>query len=151
MEKGLDLNDFVETRKRPFLVTLLAVLVLTITIINLVRLVKTLTLWNFLASLPGVSPLYLATTGLIGFLIGIPLFWGLWTGDPRAPKVTKIVTVLYLSYQWIERIVLTKARYRLDNWPFAASMTLIIILFVFWTLWRSDVKAYFGDLHEPPS
>lgn len=151
MEKGLDLNDFAETRKRPFLVTLLAVLVLTITTINLVRLINTLILWSFLVSLPGVPPLYLAATGLIGFLIGVPLFWGLWTGDPRAPKATKIVIILYLSYQWLERIVLTRTGNRLDNWPFTASMTLITFLFVFWTLRRSDVKDYFGDLHEPSS
>lgn len=148
VDKGLELKALVETNKRPLLVTLLALLVLIITILNLVRFINTLTLWNFLASLPGVFPLYLAATGLIGVLIGAPLFWGLWIGDARAPKATRIVTILYLSYRWIERIVLTRKGNGLDNWPFAAIMTLITLLFVFWTLWRSDVKAYFGDLHE---
>ena len=151
LDKGLDLKDFSSTRKRPFLVTMLAVLVLTITIINLVRFVNTLISWNFLASLPGVPPLYLAVTGLIGFLIGLPLFWGLWIGNPRAPGATRIATLLYLSYVWIERIVLSMIGNRLANWPFTVSMTLIIILFVFWALSRSKVKAYFGDINEQSS
>ena len=51
-------------KKRPFLVTLLAVLVLFISCINLIRLIEAIRTWDFLVSLPGVSPLYIALTGL---------------------------------------------------------------------------------------
>ena len=65
-----DLDSFPTTeqqlKKRPFLVTLLAVLVLIISCINLIRLIEAIRMWDFLASLPGVPPLYIALTGLFG-------------------------------------------------------------------------------------
>jgi hypothetical protein len=147
-EKDQDLGNLLQNRKRPFLVTLLALLVLSITIIYLVRLINSITLWNFLAALPGISPLYLALTGLILTLVGALLFFGLWTGNPRAPRATRVLTVAYLGYQWLEWIQSVRVGNEFENWPFAAGMTLFVIIFIFWTLSRSDVKTFFGDMYE---
>jgi hypothetical protein len=147
-EKDQDLGNLLQNRKRPFLVTLLALLVLSITIIYLVRLINSITLWNFLAALPGISPLYLALTGLILTLVGALLFFGLWTGNPRAPRATRVLTVAYLSYQWLEWIQSVRVGNEFENWPFAAGMTLFVIIFIFWTLSRSDAKTFFGDMYE---
>jgi hypothetical protein len=147
-EKDQDLGNLLQNRKRPFLVTLLALLVLSITIIYLVRLINSITLWNFLAALPGISPLYLALTGLILTLVGALLFFGLWTGNPRAPRATRVLTVAYLSYQWLEWIQSVRVGNEFENWPFAAGMTLSVIIFIFWTLSRSDAKTFFGDMYE---
>ena len=147
-EKDQDLGNLLQNRKRPFLVTLLALLVLSITIIYLVRLINSITLWNFLAALPGISPLYLALTGLIVTLVGALLFWGLWTGNPRAPRATRVLTMAYLSYQWLEWIQSVRVGNEFENWPFAAGMTLFVIIFIFWTLSRSDAKTFFGDMYE---
>jgi len=147
-EKDQDLGNLLQNRKRPFLVTLLALLVLSITIIYLVRLINSITLWNFLAALPGISPLYLALTGLILTLVGALLFFGLWTGNPRAPRATRVLTVAYLSYQWLEWIQSVRVGNEFENWPFAAGMTLFVIIFIFWTLSRSDAKTFFGEMHE---
>ena len=59
-------------KKRPFLVTLLALVVLIIASTNLIRLIGSIRMWDFLASLPGVSPLYIALTGLFWVLVGFP-------------------------------------------------------------------------------
>jgi len=147
-EKDQDLGNLLQNRKRPFLVTLLALLVLSITIIYLVRLINSITLWNFLAALPGISPLYLALTGLIVTLVGALLFWGLWTGNPRAPRATRVLTMAYLSYQWLEWIQSVRIGNEFENWPFAAGMTLFVIIFIFWTLSRSDAKTFFGGMYE---
>jgi len=147
-EKDQDLGNLLQNRKRPFLVTLLALLVLSITIIYLVRLINSITLWKFLAALPGISPLYLALTGLILTLVGALLFFGLWTGNPRAPRATRVLTVAYLSYQWLEWIQSVRVGNEFENWPFAAGMTLFVIIFIFWTLSRSDAKTFFGDMYE---
>jgi len=147
-EKDQDLGNLLQNRKRPFLVTLLALLVLSITIIYLVRLINSITLWNFLAALPGISPLYLALTGLILTLVGALLFFGLWTGNPRAPRATRVLTMAYLSYQWLEWIQSVRIGNEFENWPFAAGMTLFVIIFIFWTLSRSDAKTFFGDMYE---
>ena len=148
VEKVQDLGNLNQNRKRPFLVTLLALLVLSITIIYLVRLVNSITLWNFLTALPGISPLYLALTGLIVTLAGALLFWGLWSGNPRAPKAARLLTVVYLGYQWLEWIMSVRVGNEFESWPFATGMTLFVLLFIFWTLSRSDAKTFFGEMHE---
>lgn len=137
-------------RNRPFFVTLLALLVLSITIIYLVRLINSIILWDFLAALPGISPLFLALTGLIVTLAGALLFWGLWTGKPGAPRATRLLGVVFLGYQWIEWLLSVIVGNQFENWLFATGMTLLAIIFIFWTLSRSDAKTFFGEMHEQP-
>ena len=145
----LELKDPNQVRKRPFSVTLLAGLVLSITIVHLVRFINSLTLWNFLTDLPGKSPFYLALTGLIGTLVGGVVFWGLWTGRPRARLVTLLLTVIYLSLQWFEQILSVRAGNEFENWPFAAALSILVLIFVFWTLSRANTRNFFGEMHEP--
>src|SRR4030042_4223594 len=71
---------------RPASVTILAIGVLIITVINLVRLILSIRDWEFLASWPGVSPLYITLTGLIWTLTGLILLWGLWREKNWAPR-----------------------------------------------------------------
>jgi fucose 4-O-acetylase-like acetyltransferase len=59
--------------KRPFSVTLFALAVLSIAVIHLVRFIQAIQQWEFLASWPGVSPLYLAVTGIVWLGAGLPL------------------------------------------------------------------------------
>ena len=148
-DEVLNLSEIDQDQKRPFSVTLLACLVLSITIVHLVRFVSTLTWWLFLTTLPGKSPLYLALTGLIGSLIGAALFWGLWTGKSNAPLVARLLTLVYLGIQWAEQILSVLAGNKFENWPFMAVVSLIVIIYVYWTLSTSRAKAYFGELHEP--
>lgn len=138
-------------QKRPFLVTLLAFLVLIITIINLLRFINTVALWSFLSGIPGIPPFYLAATGLVWTFIGTILVWELWTGKPGAPIAIGIFTVFYLAYYWLERIVLTPNGNTMRNWPFSIVLSIFFILFIFWTLSRSDAKAFFGVMHEQSS
>jgi hypothetical protein len=133
---------------RPFLVTLLAVLVLTITGIHLVRLIQTLSLWDFLSSLPRVSPAYLALTGLFWTLAGLPVIAGLWLGRPWAPKATRLFALAYALYWWLERLLLTQVNGEMVNFPFVVGMTALLLFTVIWTFSRPHVKIYFGDLHE---
>lgn len=143
------MSEFIQDVRRPFAVTLLACLVLIITIVHLVRFVYSITWWLFLTTLPGKSPLYLALTGLIGVMIGAALFWGLWTGKSSAPLATRIVIPVYLGFQWLEQILSVWRGNKFENWLFMAAITLTVILFAYWTLSTSSAKAYFGELHEP--
>jgi hypothetical protein len=135
-------------RKRPFLVTLLALLVLSITTIHLVRLVQTVALWDFLSSLPGISPGYLAVTGLIGTLLGLALFWGLWRGHPRTPAATRILAILYVLYWWLEKLLAAQSGDSLVNWPFSAGLSVTLLLLFTLPFFLPGVKAYFGASHE---
>ena len=137
--------------RRPFLVTLLALLVLTITATHLVRFLLAVSWWDFLSSLPRVSPIYLALTGLIWTLVGLPLAWGLWTGFTRVPQAMQIFTLVYALYWWLEKLWIARSnREEATNWPFAAGLTAVLLVTVFWTFSRPRAKAFFGDMNEQP-
>ena len=138
-------------RRRPSRVTLLVLGVLIITVINLVRLVYSLKDWDFLASWPGVSPLYIALTGLIWTLAGAGLLWGLWTGKIWAPRLMQAVALTYALYYWLDVVFLenhgvsgTASTALLPvNWPFAVGVTVVALSYTEWALTRRKVKQYF--------
>ena len=138
---------------RPFSVTLLALGVLTITSLNLVRFVQAIRQWNFLASLPTESPLYLVLTALIWIAAGGPLVWGLWRGKIWAPARCRAFTIAYVVFFWLERLFLfgrprgsigsPTLAYLPGQGLFEGVATLLVLGFVFWTLRRKGVKNYF--------
>jgi hypothetical protein len=140
---------------RPGRVTILALGVLIITIINLLRLVLSIANWDFLNSWPGVSPLYMVLTGLIWSLTGSLLFWGVWTAKKWAPKLMQAVALTYALYYWLDHVflmdhptrgVVGAQRVLLPvNWQFAAGVTVICLVYVTWVLSRSKVKVYFDQ------
>ena len=136
------------TVNRPFPVTVLTVLVLIMTSINLIRFTQALVQWRFLSTLPRVSPAYLAGSGLFWSLIGLPLAWGLWRGHSIAPKAARIVSLAYILYYWLDLAFLMNAGENFVNWPFAAGMTTVLLVSIFWVLSRPRSKAYFGEVND---
>ncbi len=140
--------------KRPWSVTLLMAIVLIITAINLIRLVLSVRYWNFLGTRSGISPIYLAVTGLVWSIAGIFLVWGLWKAKTWAPRLMQAVTLTYALYYWLDHIFLmdhgvsggTGAVSMILplNWQFSAGVTVLFLVFIAWTLSRVKVKAYFG-------
>lgn len=130
-------------RKRPFSVTLLTLLVLTITILHWIRFFMALSWWDFLETLPRVSPLFLTLTGFIWGVAGLPLIWGLWLGLRWAPQAAIMVSLLYSTYYWIDRIFVANFAVDRGRWPFLAGMTLLLLVFVLLTLTRSDSRYFF--------
>jgi hypothetical protein len=140
--------------KRPWSVTLLAAGVLIIAAINLIRLALSIRYWSFLSSRSGISPLYLALTGLIWSAAGLSLLWGLWKAKKWAPKLMQAVGLTYALYYWLDHIFLmdhpvsgvTPAfRAMLPiNWQFSAGVTVISLFFMVWTFGRARVKSYFN-------
>jgi hypothetical protein len=144
--------------RRPGSVTILALGVLIITAANLTRLVLSIRYWDFLSSWPGVSPFYMALTGLVWTLAGVPLWWGLWRAKPWAPRLMQALALTYALYFWLDQVFLVDhpvsgaegARRALlpVNWQFAAGATVICLAYIAWALSRNKVKAYF-DISEP--
>ncbi len=138
---------------RPGSVTLLAVGVLIITILNFYRLILSILHWKFLASWPGVSPIYIAMTGLIWSMAGAVLLWGLWGAKTWAPGLMQAVALTYACYYWLDHLFLVAHpvsdaagaahAFLPVNWPFALVVTVVSLSFVAWTLRRPQVKAYF--------
>lgn len=140
--------------KRPWSVTLLALGVLIITVINLVRFVLSLRYWDFLASQPGVSPIYLALSGLVWSLAGAFLLWGLWVAKIWVPRLAQALALTYALYYWLDLLFLQDHPLRgapgtilavlPTNWPFSLGVTVVGLAFIVWMLGRAKVKAYFG-------
>lgn len=143
---------------RPPSVTLLAFGVLSITVLGLLRLYLAIREWRFLASWPGVSPLYLAATGLLVGLLGGLVFWAILTRQPYAMRLAEAaVLTLALGY-WLDQIFVADHAYRdpagatqaflPHNWMFTACVTAFIIIYTILVARSHRVKAYFGDNHE---
>jgi len=148
----------VKSVKRPFSVTLLMIGVLIITVINLTRFVLSLRYWGFLASRSGISPLYLASSGMIWAVAGSFLIWGLWKAKSWAPRLMQAGALTYALYYWLDLLFLqdhpvSGASGAISlvlpiNWQFSAGVTVVCLAYMVWTLGRSNVKKYF-NLAEP--
>ena len=138
---------------RPLSVTLLALVVLCITVLNMARLVLVIVRWEFLADLPGASPFYISLTGLIWGVAGIVLFWSLWRGLSWAVHLTRAMMLTYAAYYWLDRIFLSEQVagspqgeiFLPLNWPFAITITAIVMVVIVWILSRPATKAFFGE------
>lgn len=134
---------------------MLALGVLIITVINLTRFILGLRYWSFLASQPGISPLYLAISGFVWAAAGCLLVWGLWRPRSWAPRLMEALALAYASYYWLDLLFLKDhpvasapgaIRAVLPtNWQFSAGVTVLSLVYITWTLGRSKVKAYFGQ------
>lgn len=120
---------------------------------SLLRIFAAIQQWSFLASLPGYSPLYIASTGLIWAVFGFFLFWGLWQGSPWAPRMAKPVFALFAGFYWFDRLFLSNREEGvLFNLPvnagFAMVVTILSLGFSYWTLSRTTSNLFFGERHE---
>lgn len=127
---------------RPYLVTLLAIGVLTLAMVGLVRFGQALSLWEFLNSLD-VSPVYLVISGLLIGLAGLLAVWGLWRGAYWSARYTiGYVSAVFLFY-WVDRIFLGQSAIAKLNTPFSIGVTVIILAYTWFALFNTDSKSYF--------
>ena len=147
MKQNLELPSQTERPRRPFSVTLLALGVLTIAGIHLIRLLQAIQNWDFLAELPGVSPLYLALTGLFWAAAGLALGLALLSGAPAAPAAARLMAAVYTVYYWSNRFFAAYTAGSIQAagfaWGFAALLTVFFLGLVMWILSRPRAKAYF--------
>ena len=134
--------------RRPFGVTLFALLVLTLAVLNLLRLVQSIQKWDLLATLLPLSPAYLLLSGLLWVMVGFPLAWGIWRGSRLAYYLSPIALLGYSLYVWADRLLLSGYGERQDNWPFVAILNIVILAWSLWVLTRPKAMAYFGEKHE---
>lgn len=133
---------------RPFLVTLLAILVICIAILHLLRFIQAITTRQFLETLPEVSINYLIISGLVISILGIGLAIGLWFGKSWAAKVSRVFIPIYIVYDLIERGYFAWRAERPANWLLWILLSVIALTFVFGSLTNQDAKLFFGEVNE---
>src|SRR5689334_19457226 len=117
-------------QKRPFGVTLLLWLVLSLSAWGAVRLFGAFRWWNVLNEFGArLGPVYLSITGAGGILVGGVLLWSLFSGKSWARLAIPISIVLWVIGYWVERMFFESPR---ANFPFAliASLLLLVVTFV---------------------
>ena len=130
--------------KRPMGVTILVLGVLTSAVLFWARFYQAVTYPDFIMSRsPSVSPAYLALTGLLFGLAGLPTAWGLWSGRSWAPAAARRLAVALAVYYWLDFAFLVVSETSRGSWPFAAIMTIFGVGFVFWVLARPGSRAFF--------
>lgn len=137
---------------------MLAFGVLSITVLGFLRGYLAVRDWSFLASWPGVSPLYLAVTGVLVGLLGAVVFWAIASRKRIAMRLAEAAVLTIALGYWLDQIFVAEhpfsdpagaAKAFLPvNWPFAAFVTVIIIGYVELMRRSARVKAYFGDDNE---
>lgn len=90
---------------------------------------------------------YFTITGLLWGVIGIGLSLGLFFGDPRAPKLTKWLSLVFIAWYWLDRFLFVKTDYVRGSTPAAIGTTLLGIIIIFWVLQRPGAETYFLRRH----
>jgi O-antigen ligase len=136
------------TNRRPATVTILAVIVLIIPVMNIIRFWAAIRFWEMLTKIevrPG--PIYIAFTGLFWVIAGIWLFWALWMPHPKVKVAAMILILLYLMYYWTDRLIFQNYIQR-ENTPFTVAMSILVVFYTVFTLSLPSNQIYFLRKYE---
>ena len=138
-------------RRRPFGVTLLLWLVLSLSAWGVVRLLAALRWWDVLNEFgASLSPLYLFITGAGWAVAGGVLLWGLFSGKPWTRLAIPVSISVWLVGYWIERMFFESPRANL-SFAFIASVLLLVLTFV--SAFNRKTKQFLirSEEHEQPN
>ncbi len=135
-------------RKRPFGVTLLIWLVLSLSAWGVVRLLGALRWWDVLNEFGAhLSPLYLSITGVGWVVAGVVLLWGLFTGKRWTRLAILISILLWLMEYWVERMFFESPR---ANILFALIATILLLIVTIVSAFNRQTKKFLirSEEHE---
>lgn len=133
--------------KRPIPVTLAFWAVLILAIWNAVK-AWTFLAWN--ATLEEFStrypPVIGASSGIVWFLTGLVLAWGLWQTKRWSRWLLPVMAIGYVLWYWIERLAWQSPR---PNLPFVIVIEVVFLTFVYFTSKSLSREAYERNIENP--
>ncbi len=133
--------------KRPIPVTLAFWMVLTLAIWNAVK------AWTFIAwsaTLEEFStrypPVVGAASGIVWFLTGLVLAWGLWQTKRWSHWLLPVMAIGYILWYWIERLAWQSPR---PNLPFVIVIEIAFLTLVYITSKSLSREAYERNIENP--
>jgi hypothetical protein len=133
--------------KRPFRVTLLASLVLFLTVWNAIR-VWTALEWrdvlNEFSSQPAST--ITAVSGALWTIIGTFVLWSIWRKKAWTVKLLLGAGAGYTVWYWSERLIWQSPH---PNWPFAVIVNLALIIFILFCIKSLSQEAYERKIENP--
>jgi hypothetical protein len=124
---------------RPVRIIFLVLMVLAAAGCNGLRLGEAIFFWKTLAEY-GTSPLYISLTGGFWLFYGLFAGWCLWQGKPWGRLVAIIGTAGYLSWYWIDRLLLQGQH---SNWLFALFVHAIFLFAIISILFSQKTRLFF--------
>ena len=127
--------------KRPFSVTILLWLVLSLTAWSGLRLVTAI-LWRSTLHefTPSPGPAYIAISGAAWLLAGIGLLWGMWQAKVWIRSALLGTGAGFFVWYWCDRLLL---QFPHTNWPFALAITILILIFLSVCVFLPGTKTFF--------
>ena len=138
-------------RRRPFGVTLLLWLVLSLSAWGAVRLIAALRWWNVLNEFEArLSPLYLSITGVGWMIAGAVLLWGLFSGKLWTVRAILASISVWIVQYWVERISFESPR---ANLFFALILTVLLFIVTLISAFSRKTRQFFirSEDHEQPN
>jgi hypothetical protein len=138
-------------RRRPFGVTLLLWLVLSLSAWGVVRLLAALRWWDVLNEFGArLGPLYLSITGAGWAIVGIVLLWGLFSGKRWVRMGIPLSVFLWLLGYWIERMFFESPR---ANLGFALMASTLLLFVTALSALNRKTKTFLirSEEHEQPN
>ena len=133
--------------KRPFSVTILLWLVLSLTVWSGLRLYSAIAWWKTLlefASPPG--PFYIAVSGVVWFVTSIMLLWGMWQTKTWIRYALLGAGAVFTVWFWCDRLLLQASH---ANWPFMLGATALLLILVMICVVHPRTKDFYKrERHE---
>lgn len=115
--------------QRPFSVTLLLWMVLSLSAWGVIRSFAALRWWDVLYEFEAsLSPLYLLVTGVAWGILGIVVLLGIWNGKAWSRMAIIVAVLVWLAEYWIERLFFQLPR---PNLPFAVMLSILLLAVTF--------------------
>ena len=132
--------------QRPFSVTVLLWMVLSLSAWGVIRSFAALRWWDVLDEFNArLSPLYLLMTGIIWGIAGVVLLWSLWNGKARSRMAIVASILLWLAQYWIERLFFQLPR---ANLPFAVVVSVLLLAVTFAITSNRSIKNFLTKSEE---
>jgi hypothetical protein len=124
----------------PFTVTIVAVFVLFITAWNTIRAYTAIANWDVLSRFDN-NPAYVLASGLAWTIAGLVLYISLANGKRFASRAGLILSVLYMIWYWLDRLIIQATP--AGNMEFSAVASgVILVIFNILLYWPSS-QAFF--------
>ena len=126
--------------KRPFSVTILLWLVLSLTALSSIRLYSAIRWWDVLlefASPPG--PWYIAISGGVWLIASLGLLWGIWRATAWIWYAFLGVGAGFMVWYWSDRFLFQMPN---PNWLFALGTNILLLITLLVCLFVPSTKTF---------
>jgi len=145
MPRKTSLPDGSLSKDRPRMITFLSILIFLISLFHLLKLSQVIIQWDILTTIPlTVSPLYLAADGLVWWISGLILTWGLWTGRSWTRKIGLSLALIFAAVFWIDLIWITEPDILQTRWLINLVFTVLGLSGIFIILNTASSRDFFN-------